>query len=166
MKILERIEALETHVKDELANIRKEMLENIKSEFVDEWPQNGDTYYSVDMAGMIEVLTWEGIEFDFDTFKQGNVFRTKQESEHKAARDRAVTEWNRLAGSQDWYDLDDDTNKYYPARAGSCRSKEFEVCNSVCLRLWPYAHFKTFDKCQAAIDKMGPDKIKLLFEGC
>lgn len=165
MTILERIEVLETHVKYELADIRREILDNIKREVVDEWHKDGDTYYSVNVAGKIEVLTWQELEFDVAAFNQGNCFRTHEEAEHKAARDRAVAEWNRLAGSQDWYDLDDDTNKYYPARAGSCRSKEFEVCNSVCLRLWPYAHFKTFDKCQAAIDKMGPDKMKLLFEG-
>ena len=110
------------NLQEEILKIRNEMLdefdkrvEALKAE-EQEFPQEGDSFYSISETGNIEGgMIWGGYPVDMNRMAIGNVFRTKDQAEFAAEKLRVEAELRKFSrkfiwGGENWI-LSMGTNK-------------------------------------------------------
>lgn len=152
---------IEFYVPDKYGDVMQDSLQNIIDQVLEalqesEWPQTGDNYYYI--AGNGEVVKSQfNSEFDYDcdSLEFGNCFKTKEEAEFKREQLKVLHELEELADDdQKW----DGKNGHYII--------VYDHENNE-IALWDYQIFhphslcfKSKESAQAAIDKIGEDRLK------
>lgn len=95
-KIVEQISKMEEEISS-LKNSIGELEEEAKE--AKEWPQVGDTYYSISTFGGIASIEYRGDNEDFDAFRIGNAFKTMKEAEFEVEKKKVITELSRFCES-------------------------------------------------------------------
>lgn len=133
-----------------------EFLKNRRKEEEKKWPQEGDRYYCIESAGNIEDYFYEGSPIDDEICRIGNIFRTEEEAEFKLEQLKVLHELEELADDdQPW----DKNNSHYNI------AYEYED-NNIRIESWKHYqtspikyYFKSHESAQAAIDKIGEDRL-------
>lgn len=150
-KIVEQINKMEEEINN-LKNSIGEFEEEAKE--AKEWPQVGDEYYVIHGFGKICSWKYYGSEEDFNVFRVGNAFKTKEEAEFELERRKVITE----------------LKKY--SKAYNPKVKNFCICYSYGEdALFPYLepldepdvgayYFESEKMAERAINEIGEDRIK------
>jgi hypothetical protein len=122
------------------------------------WPQTGDTYYCVYGDGDIGFSTFDDMyETDCDRRSFGNVFKTKKEAEFKKEQLKVFHELEQLADNdQPW----DNTQLHYAIYYDNKRDIIMFECWFNNQYLPNTYYFKSRESVQAAINKIGKDRLK------
>lgn len=144
---------------DELMKKGQQLIEKMKQnqiEKVKRWkPEDGDVYYSVMSIGDVMKYGWNSDYVDCGHYKLGNCFKIEEEAQKEL--DRRIAE-QELLDLADW----DETNKLWSCIYYDTNMCEFRITNFSALVLNPY-RFASIESAQKAIDKLGEDKLKLIF---
>lgn len=103
MNIQERIEALETEFTEKIKALKAEAQQE------QEFPKDGDSFYSISETGNIEGgMIWGGYPVDMDRMAIGNIFQTKEQAEfavEKLKVEAELREFSRpfIEGEDNWY---------------------------------------------------------------
>lgn len=138
------IKQLEQNIKDAEAALEKakQQLEEAK-----ECPQVGDDYYAVYDGGVVK-FTYCADKIDLRLQSINKIFRTKEEAERELKRDRAVAQLERMCDGGFIYI--------------SFNSEIFvtERWNYTTISPW---RFSTYEKAKQAIETLGEEKLRLIF---
>lgn len=130
-KIVEQISKVEEEISN-LKNSIGELEEEAKE--VKEWPQIGDKYYSIGTFGGVADIEYRGDNEDFDAFRIGNAFKTKEEAEFEVEKKKVIIELSRFCEPYNtstynnyiYYSHDEDELKVYVRRGGGMGAYCFE----------------------------------------
>ena len=118
------------------------------------WPQIGDAYYHICSDGNVCINCYSSLS-DKDRVIFGNCFRTEEEAEFKLEQLKVLHELEQLADDDlEW----DNSNRHYAIEYDHIYDK-FDI-GFWCARSDCQFHFKSEDSAQAAIDKIGEDRLK------
>ena len=92
---LEELEEYLNKMEKELKSLRNsivECIEEAEETEADDWPQIDDEYYVI--HGFGEICSWEydSSEEDFNAFRIGNAFKTREEAESELERRKVIAE--------------------------------------------------------------------------
>jgi len=122
------------------------------------WPQKGDYYYYISCKGNIYHDTYLGDDYgDKGRLNLGNCFKTQEEAEFKVEQLKVLYELEQFADNdQPW----NNSSLHYTLCYNHSIDKIIaEYWGSFqCLPNTYY--FKSFESAQAAIDKIGKDRLK------
>ena len=118
------------------------------------WPQKGDDYYFIFSDGQIACNRYGDFPIDRNRLKIDNMFKTEEEAKFKREQLKVMHELEQLADDdQPWVQ----GCHYYLTYSYSHKAINTEYTisakTSVC-------YFKSPESCQAAIDKIGKDRLK------
>ena len=133
----------------------KAALEEYKKKKI--WPQNGDDYYYITGAGNIFADYYDDHETDITKLDLGNCFKTLEEAEFKVEQLKVLHELEQLADD----DQIDAYNDYHYMLIYDFDKSAVEINDIICAGFMYGTHyFKTKKSAQAAIDKIGTDRLK------
>jgi len=143
MGLLSRIEELEK----ELAELKSKVKEGPK------FPEYGDTYWCIDVEGIVYVNNFEGIQADRNILEIGNVFKTAEEAEFAVEKLKVEAELRKFSK---------------PFESGETSYYLFFNIESDCLdtQFTSYCppqgsiYFESEEKAQQAIKSAGEERIK------
>ena len=163
--MMSRIEELTKQIEEidkQRIELQQELeLEKQKNEIV--YPfEKGDDYYFVGRDGYISDWVWNGVEFEKQYYKLGNVFKTKEEAEKERDKRILLTRFKQFRDkcNGDWKP-ESEKAKYYIllqyANLSLCvySNMFFDAFNM-------FGYFKNCDDAERAIELFG-DEIKRLF---
>lgn len=122
------------------------------------WPRNNDTYYFVSGCGEIDGTSFTATAFDKGCLSYGNMFKTKEEAWFRREQLKVMHELEQLADDDQPFDKDGNYSHVciqYDWRYNKCRP----MPNFRYATYSPF-HFKSVESCEAAIDKIGEDRLK------
>ena len=119
-----------------------------------EFPQSGDDYYYIFSDGRIGDDCYADCFSDRERVKLGNCFKTRQDAEFKLEQLKVLHELEQLSDDDKQWD---GAAHWYPA-CSYHNSWRIEVVNSQWYR-GDRVHFKSKESCQAAIDKIGINRL-------
>lgn len=125
-----------------------------------------DEYYYIDSAGSACYAHWDGLNVEEKTFKQGNMFQTKQAAELESKRRNLLTRFkafrNECNGDwkPDWKNVYE--NKYFICKVDS---KLGAYASSIGNSFAMFGYFKNSEDCERAIKLFGDEIIELYVEG-
>ena len=144
MNLQEELKAL----KERIAELEKQVKEE------QEFPQEGDSFYSISETGNIEGgMIWGGYPVDMNRMAIGNLFKTEQQAEFVVEKLKVEAELRKFSrpfknGEFNYYIFfyidDDDIEVGYKA---ACHSQGV-------------IYFESEEKAQQAIEAVGIDRIK------
>lgn len=141
-KIAEDIKvAIEEHKKDQM------------------WPQKGDHYYYVSSNGFTYQDTYDDDynAYDKGRLSLGNYFKTEEEAEFKIEQLKVLHELEQLADDDQLWN---NSNLHYTFCYKHSIDKIIAEHWSSFQCLLNTYYFKSFESAQAAIDKIGKDRLK------
>lgn len=143
---------------DDLARMQGE-LDALKKEVkADEWPKYGDEYYVVSAPGsVVKQDSWDGSNYDISAKSVGNIFRTREEAEERAALLRWLAEdparWRKI---QVWSEICKFADGgEYALYLDKGMVKPFAYCDCSGIPM-----FSSRDIASECIDKIGADRLK------
>lgn len=144
-------------VPDEYAvGIRQVMNEVLAGLKEPEFPQVGDIYYYITSVGNILIGCYDDHKTDNAKLDLGNCFKTIEDAKFKVEQLKVLHELEQLADDdKPW---DGITIHWYPV-CSYCNTWRIETVNSQWFR-GDRVHFKSKESCQAAIDKIGENRLK------
>ena len=148
MNIQERIEALETEFAEKIKALKAEVQRE------QEFPQDGDSFYSISETGNIEGgMIWGGYPVDTDRMAIGNVFKTKEQAEFAIEKLKVEAELRKFGrpfecGKVNHCLLYDTDSDYL----------EFDIRNYYMTQGSIY--FESAEKVRQAISEIGEERIK------
>lgn len=138
-----------------LRSVINEVLESITQD--NKYPKDGEKIYYIDVDGLVE----EGVfdkAYDKHQFDIGNIFSTKEKAEFKAEQLKVLHELEELADDdQSWISEDKIVTHYiltYRPKFNRIVADDYATVMNCGI------HFKTQKSAQAAIDKIGVDRLK------
>ncbi len=146
MNIQERIEALETEFAERLKALKAEVQQ------VDEFPQDWDEYWYMDINGDAVSEKWLGVDIEKDMFEIGNFFKTKDQVEFAAEKLKVEAELRKFSRPFEIYSLnfimcfDTKENKLYS------ETRRFMTQGAF--------YFEHIGKIDLAIKSVGEERIK------
>ena len=121
------------------------------------WPQKGDKYWYIRYDNTIDCTIWDNMIEEFQMLEIGNAFRTQEEAEFKTKQLKVLHELEELAD-------DDQINaykNYHYMLIYDFDKSAVKINGIVCAGFMYGTHyFKTQESAQAAIDKIGEDRLK------
>lgn len=127
------------------------------------WPQKGDGYYFIWPDGSIVYDRYDDTRTDKERFEFGYVFKTQEEAEFKLEQLKVLHELEQLADNDQPFDKDGGYSHvciHYDWKYNKCRP----TSNFRYSTYSPF-HFKSVESCQAAIDKIGEERLKKYYFG-
>lgn len=164
---MSRIEELTKQIEEidkQRIELQQELeLEKQKNEIV--YPfEKGDDYYFVGRDGSISDWVWNGVEFEKQYYKLGNIFRTEQEAIRERDRRILLTRFRQFRDkcNGDWKpNFDNDKwNTYIAFHHNRNKLEIHSCCNLETFALFGY--FRNYADAERAIELFG-DEIKRLF---
>lgn len=135
----------------------KAALEEYKKKQV--WPQDGDEYYCIQGSGkIVSSIFHHYSEYDVQALNLDNCFRTKEEAEFKLEQLKVLHELEQLADDDQPFDKDGGYS-HVCIQYNWAYNKCYPTPNFRYATYSPF-HFKSVESCQAAIDKIGEDRLK------
>ena len=138
-----------------LRSVINEVLESITQD--NKYPKDGEKIYYIDVDGLVK----EGVfdkAYDKHQFDIGNIFSTKEKAEFKAEQLKVLHELEELADDdQSWISEDKIVTHYiltYRPKFNRIVADDYATVMNCGI------HFKTQKSAQAAIDKIGVDRLK------
>lgn len=142
---------------EKIAKDIKVAIEEHKKEQV--WPQRGDGYYYITSQGNIFHDVFDNIDNGYDKgrLNLGNFFKTKEEAEFKVEQLKVLHEIEQLADdNQLWNNSNFHYSFCYKHSIDKIVAEHWNSYQNV-----PNIYyFKTYESAQAAIDKIGEDRLK------
>ena len=148
------------NLQEEILKIRNEMLdefdkrvEALKAE-EQEFPQEGDSFYSISETGNIEGgMIWGGYPVDMNRMAIGNVFRTEEQAEFAVEKLKVEAELRKFSKP---FEYGENCTEFY---------YEHEFGRIIFLTLTASQtqgaiYFESKEKAQQAIESVGIDRIK------
>ena len=128
-------------------------------------PRECDEYYVINSESGIEKRYWNNDEYDIGSYELGDCFRTEEEVEKTLKKIKIYTQLKRYAEEHntekiDWKDYHQNKWLIYSLRCNS------ELCtkNSFDKKYINQIYFTSEEECEQAIEEIGEDNIKKLFE--
>lgn len=151
---------------EKLKKERAELDKRIESlEYAERLFEEGDEIWSIDHFGNVQRGNWGDYEWVYSAFVQGNIFKTKQESEMEAKRRNLLTRFRAFRDecNDGWKpDFTIHDNKYFiEKRSGKTDVNYICTVNAFIL----FGYFKNYEDAQRAIELFG-DEIQKLFIDC
>ena len=148
MNIQERIEALETEFNEKIKALKAEVQRE------DEFPQEGDSFYSISETGNIEGgMIWGGYPVDMNRMAIGNVFKTEQQAEFVVEKLKVEAELRKF--SRPFVDGEWNNHIKY-----SQRFDELSISTSLVYQTQGVIYFESGEKARQAIKSVGEERIK------
>ena len=148
MNIQERIESLETEFAEKIKALKAE------AQREDEFPQEGDSFYSISETGNIEGgMIWGGYPVDMNRMAIGNVFKTEDEAEFALEKLKVEAELRKFSRPFEYgkfnYCLlfDIDGNNFRTDVTSYCPSQGA-------------IYFESEEKAQEAVSTVGEERVK------
>lgn len=121
------------------------------------WPQMGDKYWYIKFNNTIGCTEWDNMTEEFQMLEIGNVFRTQEEAEFKTEQLKVLHELEQLADD----DQIDAYKNYHYILIYDFDEFAVKIDDIVCAGFMYGTHyFKSKESAQAAIDKIGEDRLK------
>ena len=150
-------------------DVPKELAEKIGKEIktaLDEYkkskpfPQAGDEYYFLDGAGYVQSDHYIGNYIDYARINIGNIFKTQEKAVFRAEQLKVLHELEQLADDdQDWNQNHTHWDIFFD-HASSIVRPDYHGNNK-----YTQYMFKSKESAQAAIDKIGEDRLKKYYFG-
>lgn len=120
------------------------------------WPQVGDSYYTIDTYGYVCIVEADGEHEDKGALSIGNVFRSQEHAEKEREAQRVVAELRRQPGRKSF-----EVYQQNYCVATSAVNQEVKVsCRDDHLSDgFGCVYFNSKEACQAAISAVGEDRI-------
>ena len=152
---------------DKLKSLYEQLKLNFDEEFKCPFKEN-EPYWLVDEKGDIHGLKWDNEWYDLPRYKQGHIFKSKEEAEKerdrrllltrfRQFRDKCNGDWN-----PEWTNGYIVYNYYIELYYAKERTKLQTHWNSSCDSFHLFGYFKNRIDCDRAIELFG-DEIKRLF---
>lgn len=126
------------------------------------WPQKGDKYWYIRYDNTVDRTVWDNMTEEFQMLEIGNAFRTQEEAEFKTEQLKVLHELEQLADD----DQIDAYNDYHYMLMYDFDESAVKINGIVCAGFMYGTHyFKTKKSAQAAIDKIGEDRLKKYYFG-
>ena len=142
----------------------EQMINSLKQEEAGFWkPEASEEYFYInEMGAACEEVYAKGFSFDAFNLETGNYFKTKEEAERELAKRKAIQELKELAGGYEWRNGKD--NHFIRCDFGFSDDYFFEVDFMTITLDMGVIYFKTEEQAQKAIDTLGEEKLKLIFD--
>lgn len=141
---------------EKIAEDIKTALDEYKKKQV--WPRKDDTYYYVSACGETNGSPFIATTFDKGCLSYGNCFKTREEAKFKAEQLKVLHELEELADDDQPFDKDGGYSHVciqYDWKYNKCHpTPNFRYST------YSPFHFKSVESCQAAIDKIGEERLK------
>lgn len=127
------------------------------------WPQKGDRYYFITGDGNIMSDCYDDHRTDIARLDLDNCFKTIEEVKFKLEQLKVLHELKQLADDDQPFDKDGGYSHVciqYDWKYNKCRP----ISNFRYSTYSPF-HFKSVESCQAAIDKIGKERLKKYYFG-
>ena len=126
------------------------------------WPQKGDKYWYIRYDNTIDCTVWDNMIEEFQMLEIGNAFRTQEEAEFKTEQLKVLHELEELADDdQPW-----DQHHFHYAICYFHGTNEIITEALLDFQNIPNIYsFKTRQSAQAAIDKIGKNRLKKYYFG-
>lgn len=144
---IERIEALEAECYERFKALKVEVQRE------NEFPQDGDEYWSISETGEIIGDKWDSLDFEKNLLALGNVYKTKEQAEFAVEKLKVEAELRKFSR---------------PFECGEINHYIFLDTNNGCLDVVGLGYsqyqgtiyFESEEKAQQAIESVGKDRIK------
>ena len=165
---MSKIEEIKKQI-EELAKKTQELqkeLEFEKNKYVIDYPfQVPDSYWRLELNGVITKDWWSNDDFERHCYKQGNMFKTKEEAECERDRRNLLTRFRQFRDkcNGDWKpDFENSWEDKYSIMF-HYKSRKLKIANSGDYdNFRPFSYFKNESDAQRAIELFG-DEIKRLY---
>lgn len=149
MNIQEQIKALETEFNAKIKDL-KAQVEQEEQEF----PQDGDGFYSISEIGNVESgMIWGGYPVDMDRMAIGNVFETKEQAEFAVEKLKVEAELREFSVPFDYERYNHFIEFYSP-------DKTIEIESDKLFRNQGTIYFESGEKAVEAVRAVGEERIK------
>lgn len=143
MGLLNRIEELEKEL--------LELKELVKEE--NEFPQDGDEYWFMDINGDVASGKWENFDIEKDMLEIDNVFGDKEQAKLAVEKLKVEAELRKFSRP-----FDEDDNNYFIEL--SMFDKTLTIDDDECWQIQGTIYFESMEIANEAIDTVGADRIK------
>lgn len=138
---------------EKIARDIKAALEEHKKKQI--WPQKDDPYYYIDTKGSVDIEFYVDDVYDNGRLNLGNCFKTQEEAKFKLEQLKVMHELEQLA------DNDGEWNVHLPHYYIQYDYEDGWMVTDYTYRLKANMfYFQTREAAQAAIDKIGADRLK------
>lgn len=154
----------EVQISDESYEALQKAVQELKrSRFV---PKAGEWCFYIAVNGDILTETWNNDAFDMDLLKMGNCYRTREEAIYERDRRKAIVEL---------WDIADELNDgWVPDWRNSCQGGYhiiWDCCNECGGAIFRWGaqgstelpYFKSRELTEQAADRLGEEKLKMIF---
>ena len=148
-------------VPDDIANGIETAVNTIVEEYksILIWPSNGEDYYCINGDGTIHWNIYnDGSNYCKGALQLGNCFKTREEAEFKLEKLKVFQELEQLA--DDDQPLDKDGGYSHVCIQYDWKYNKCHPTPNFRYATYSPFHFKSVESCQAAIDKIGEERLK------
>ena len=160
-----KIQELQKDIEKQTQRLQKE-LEFEKNKYVVDYPfEIPDSYWRLELTGVITKDWWSNNDFGRHCYKQGNIFKTEEEAEKEQARRELLMLFKQYRDKCNggWKPEFDDFLQYkYTIRCDYGLKELFLFGEDRVYEFSLFGYFKNGDDCKRAIELFG-DEIKRLW---